>query len=252
MAELTNQQKEDIKEVVEQPKKSFKQDDKEKSIDLRQEINADLTRRALTVKTNFMQPEVWKQIAVMARAFKNSGAIPSYIKNEYQLIMVMQAGYEMGMKPVESIKSLYIVNGSITIYAEALTRRLNEWGFEIDYEDEPDKCTAIITHPNSDKEVRETYTYQQAVDSGYTTDNSGKQKIGWKKGENRLVKLRYGALRRAIKTRIAYVMGSVSDIKEVAEDYQPIEGEKKKLHSSVEVRPLSEVLSKDDNEDKNE
>lgn len=253
MAELTQQQKQEIDSVVEKPsKQETESKSQESATDLRQQISMDLTKRALSVKTNFMQPEVWKQIAVMARAFKNSGAIPSYIKNEYQLIMVMQAGYEMGMKPVESIKSLYIVNGSITIYAEAITRRLNEWGFEIDYEDEPDKCTAIITHRDSDKEIRETYTYQQAADSGYTTDNSGKQKVGWKKGENRLVKLRYGALRRAIKTRIAYVMGSVIDIKEVAEDYQPIETEKKKSHSISEVKPLSEVLSKGESKAENE
>lgn len=200
---------------------------------IRKNINVDLAQRALSVSTNFMNPEVWKQMQIMAKAFKNSGALPSSIQNEYQLIMVMQAGFEMGMKPIESIKSLYIVNGSITIYAEALTRRLNEWGFNIEYKDEKDECTAIITHPKTQQEIKETYTFEQAVDSGYTLDRKGNLKVGWKPGENRLVKLRYGALRRAIKTRIAYVMGSASDIKEVAEDYSP----PKKYEEAVVEKP---------------
>jgi hypothetical protein len=210
----------------------------------RKSVAVENYKAAMAVQTTFMNPSVWTQIRTMGKVFFESKAIPSSIVNEAQLIMVLQAGFEMGMTPVESLQSLYIVKGSINIYGKAVTKRLRIHGWRIEYKDESDSsCTAIVRR--DDEEYTETYTYEMARKSGYV----GEGKVGWKEGINRRLKLRYGALSILIKSYIPDVLGSAEDIKEVIEDVQivkePIATEQKGTPSqTVRVTSLAEKLAK--------
>lgn len=198
------------------------------------EVNAEAKRasveayeRAMQVSTTFMSPSIWTQIRSMAKVFHESRALPSTIDNEAKLVMVLQAGFEMGMTPVESLHSLYIVNGTINVYGKALTRRLREHGWRVTYKDESDtSCTARVVRGREAYE--ETYSYEMAEKSGYTKARSGEFKVGWLPGMNRKLKLRYGALSIIIKSYIPDVLGSANDIKEMAEDYTEPEKQEKK------------------------
>lgn len=177
----------------------------------------DAYKKAMAVRTNFMNPDVWTQIRSMSKIFFESRALPKTIQNEPQLVMMLQAGYEMGMTPVESLHSLYMVNGTINVYGKAVTRRIREHGWRIEYKDESDEsCTATVSR--DDESYTETYTHKMAVDSGYTKSRSGDFKVGWLPGVNRRLKLRYGVLSLIIKSYIPEVLGSAQDISEVAED----------------------------------
>lgn len=185
----------------------------------RQELTINLYEQAMQVQTNFLNPNVWQQIRAMGRVFFDSKAIPSSIVNEAQLVMVLQAGFEAGMTPIESISSLYIVNGNINIYGKAVTRRFRNHGWKIEYSDETDAgCTATVS--KGDEAFQETYLYKDAEKSGYTVDRSGSLKVGWKEGINRKLKLRYGALSIILKSYLPDVLGNFADIKEIAEDYE--------------------------------
>lgn len=176
-------------------------------------------QRAMQVQTTFMNPATWTQIRSMAKVFHESKALPRCIQNEAQLVMVMQAGYEMGMTPVECLNSLYIVNGTVNIYGKAITRRLREHGWRVEYKNETDiECTARVVRGR--ESYTETYTYDMAEKSGYTKSNSGEFKVGWLPGMNRKLKLRYGALSIIIRSYIPDVLGSVNDIKEIVEDVE--------------------------------
>lgn len=48
------------------------------------------------------------------------------------IIAKIIAGLEMGMLPMEATQSLYIVNGKITIYGMAMTKKIKEAGYEIE------------------------------------------------------------------------------------------------------------------------
>ena len=175
--------------------------------------------RAMQIETTYMSPNTWTQIRTMAKVFHEGKALPSCIQNEAQLVMVMQAGFEMGMKPVECLKSLYIVKGTINVYGPAVMRRLREHGWLITYKEDSDKsCTATISR--GDETYTETLTFAEAEKSGYTKDGQGALKIGWKEGVNRKMKLRYGVLSIIIKSYVPEVLGSAVDIAEVAEDQQ--------------------------------
>ena len=139
--------------------------------------------------------------------------------------MKLQTGWELGMKPIESLNSLYIVNGRVTIWGAALIRQMRKHGWSVSYTDESaDGCTIVATHRKpvsrdlDDETLEDTFLYQDAVDSGYTQDNYGKEKVGWRKGQNRKLKLRYGAASQLAKTYLPEVLGSVAGVAEMDQD----------------------------------
>ncbi len=175
------------------------------------------------IKTSYFDPVVWKQMKGMAESFRASGALPQE-DNTARLLMKIQAGYEMGMKPIESIKSFYFVKGTINIFGAAVIRRLREHGWTIEYKDEPNKCTATIT--KGAEKHKDTFTFEEAEKSGWTKGLNG-LKPGWYEGANRKLKLRYGVTSLLVKTYVPEVLGSAVDIAEVAMDTVPvIEGSK--------------------------
>src|SRR5919199_247680 len=148
----------------------------------------DFTVDVREIRTQFFDPVVWEQMKGMAQTFAASGAL-SRDDNAAKLVMKIQAGYEMGMKPIEAIKSFYFVNGVLNIFGAAVVRRLREHGWTIQYTDEPNKCTATIR--KGAEEYTDTLTFEEAKQSGWT-DAYGKLKAGWFEGANRKLKLRYG------------------------------------------------------------
>lgn len=207
-------------------------------------VSLDRYAAAMEVQTTFMNPNVWTQILSMSKVFFQSRAIPSYIKNEQQLVMVFQAGIEMGMAPMESLHSLYPVNGSFNIWGKAVTRRLRVHGWRIQYRNEsPESCTAVVS--KNGEEIEDTFTFKMAQDSGYTTHTKDGQtllKFGWKLGANRKLKLRYGVLNMIIKSYIPEVLGSAAGIQEidgeVVEETMQIE-EKNTPAITPSVKPMT-------------
>lgn len=170
------------------------------------------------IRTNYLDPVVWSQFKGMASVFLQSGALPAHFTNVSQIIFAMQKGLEMGMKPTEAIESLYFVHGACNIWGKAIVKRLRDHGWTIKYEDTPDSCTATVS--KGDESYTETYTFEDAKASKYTLDRSGNLKPGWFPGINRRLKLRYGVLGIIIKSNLAEVMGSATNIQEVAEDVE--------------------------------
>lgn len=185
---------------------------------------------AKKVTSDFFNPAVWTQMKGMAETFRNSGGLPKGLDTVPKIMLVMQAGLEMGMAPVEATQDLYPVNGAVNIWGKALAKRLQKFGWQINYENEietkdKEETTAVvwkytknpITNATEKIEHRQRYSYEMAKDSGHT--HYGKDlKIGWRHGVNRQLKLRYGALNMIIKTKIARVLGNANGIQESEED----------------------------------
>lgn len=168
-------------------------------------------------KTDYFDPIVWGQMKGMSDVFRASGALPE-TDNASMIMMKLQAGREMGMKPIESIKAFYFVKGSLNIFGSAMMRRLREHGWKIEYKESKDKCTAIVS--KGEEIYRDTFTFDEAEKSGWTKSQYG-LKPGWIDGANRRVKLRYAAVSLILKTYIPEVLGSAVDLVEVAEDFAP-------------------------------
>lgn len=178
--------------------------------------------RAMTIrdtqKSQLMDPNVYIQMKAMAADFIASKAVPKCWETAAQVLVGLQTGLEMGMAPMEAMNSLYPVNGAINVWGKATTRRLKEHGWLIKYSAETQEtCTATISKGR--EKYTETFTFAEAVASGYTTDSYGKLKVGWREGMNRRKKLRYGVLALLIATEVPEVLGSAVGIVEVSDDY---------------------------------
>ena len=178
-----------------------------------------------TTQTDFMNPIAYQQMKLMAIDFMKSEALPKGFANAEQVLVCLQAGREMGMKPFESINSLYFVNGSLNIWGKATMRRLREHGWNIQYSETDNKggtCTATVSKGN--ESFTDSYSFEDAEASGYVKDSYGKPKIGWRPGLNRKLKLRYGVLSLIIKSYIPEVLGTANNIVEVQEDAEIPQG----------------------------
>jgi hypothetical protein len=57
-----------------------------------------------------------------------SGAFPSTLKNPAHALVIMQAGVELGIKPMQAIQSMFFVNGKLSMYSSALLGRMKQNG----------------------------------------------------------------------------------------------------------------------------
>lgn len=91
---------------------------------------------------SYFNIQAWKAMSEMARVFFQSQAIPSYIKNAAQLVVILQAGRELGMMPIESISNLYIVNGKVALQGVAMLNKVLAAGVKLTWvEETEEKCT---------------------------------------------------------------------------------------------------------------
>lgn len=83
----------------------------------------------------------------LARQLIASKAFPTSMTPE-QAFVLIKAGEEMGMKPMEAIKKLYIVNGAVGFHGNGLVSVLTEKGVELEYIDETDKGVTVVAKLN--------------------------------------------------------------------------------------------------------
>lgn len=166
-----------------------------------------------TEASEVLDPNKYAQIKVIAADLFASQSLPQGYDNKFKVMAAIQMGAELGLQPFEAINSLYVVNGSFSLWGKATIKQVKKHGWHISYSDETnEQCTATVT--KGDESYSETFLFQDAVKSGYTQGKSG-LKFGWKEGINRKLKMRYGALSILIKTYIPEVLGAAMGIAEI-------------------------------------
>lgn len=108
-------------------------------------------------------PEGLKQMLAVCQTFIASGAVPICYKTPQSVLMAIQAGRELGMKPVESMNGMMIVNGQIKLWGTALSGRVTQLGYKIKWgECTNEKSSVLIVSPEGDETDTETYTIEEA------------------------------------------------------------------------------------------
>ena len=90
----------------------------------------------------------------MADKFIKSNAFPSL--NAEQAFTIMRAGEEMGLSPLKSLSTLYIIKGQIQPYGKGMIGIITSAGYQLKYTNESvGKCTVELWK-NGDKIAEET------------------------------------------------------------------------------------------------
>ena len=106
---------------------------------------------------SFINTQLWNSMGIMAKTFIESGALPTTIKNAQQLMMILQAGYEAGMQPIQAINSYYFVNGKLSGYGDMLIRQVIKAGHRVEFtEATGTSCTCRIIRGDNNQEMTET------------------------------------------------------------------------------------------------
>lgn len=139
-----------------------------------------------------------KTMLAISDRFHKAGCFAGNIKNAEQAFAIIQAGYEMGIQPMEAVNSFYIVNGKITIYGTALSKRLrmHGWRIQVGKHDES-KCE--VTIKKGDEEYSYTATKEEVIKLGSNAyKKAPKDKLYWH------------AVSRIVRFSVPEVLGSVS------------------------------------------
>lgn len=213
------------------PPASAKKDEPKKKADKPKSVLTDKDKRELTLKvrteaTEVMNPVVYEQMRMIANDLWQSGALPNSYENHQQVFMAIQLGNQMGFSPHEAILNGYYVSGRYNVYGKALPSALRRAGWRYTFKETDQhggECTINLKHSKTGEEITDTFSFQDAVKSGFTTDNRGQMKFGWKEGANRKRKLRYAVIAQVVNTYLPEVLGGIADVAEYSSDY--IEGQ---------------------------
>lgn len=118
---------------------------------------------------SFPTREEWETMSIIAKTFKDGGIMPSSIDTIPKMVVVLQAGKDMGLSPIESFNSFYFVNGKIAMYGEAVPSQIIRAGHTIRWgECTAHTATVTVTRGDNGESMTNTLTWQQATDRGYT------------------------------------------------------------------------------------
>lgn len=145
----------------------------------------------------------------MADQFIKSGAFPKGMTAE-QAYTIIRAGAEMGMKPLEAMNTLYIVNGAIKPYGKNMIARLTGQGYKIEYTAESENGVTVTVRTPDGETFTEAVTKKDKVllnskAMGFSDKN----------------KMRFHGVRMILDFHLPHLFGSVSDLfQEEAVEYQ--------------------------------
>lgn len=182
---------------------------------------------------------------MVCKQFMASGAVPSSFKTPEAVMMVIQAGRELGMKPIESINGMMIINGQIRLWGTALSARVTRLGYKINWkESTPELARVTVIDPEGVESGEESYSKTEASQASLLGKGAW---IGHTK-----TMLRWRALATCIKFNYPHLLQGIG-VAEDSDELDSIEGEvleeqednaSKLLKAKVEDDIAEEVLDK--------
>lgn len=144
-----------------------------------------LLQRAEAESIEFMNPKRWEIMHIIANTFQQSGALPATINTTPKLMMVLQAGFEAGLKPIEAINSFYFVNGRLAMYGDTCISQVKRAGHKVQWLNcDAMEATCKITRGDNGDSLESTFTIEMAKERGMAT------KDVWKKYPENMLKFK--------------------------------------------------------------
>lgn len=100
--------------------------------------------------------------AELSRTFYSSGLLTKSIKSAGQAFAIIVAGAELGLPPMQSLRSVAIIDGRMVVAADVQLSAFKKSGGRAEFKHLDDtKAVLFLQHPNGDVHT-ETYTIQMA------------------------------------------------------------------------------------------
>lgn len=80
-----------------------------------------------------VNPAMWRMMTELSKQCIASNAFPAALKNPAQALVVMQAGVELGMKPMQAIQSMFFIHGRLSMYSSALLALMKKNGLSVEW-----------------------------------------------------------------------------------------------------------------------
>jgi hypothetical protein len=120
-----------------------------------------------TAVTHANTPETsFQELLEMGQRLVGTGFMPEHIRNGAQAAAIILAGRELGMQPMRALRSIVLVKGRITEYADSQLARFKTDGGKAKFTTlDETRAVLWLRHPNGDEHT-ETFTLDDAKKAG--------------------------------------------------------------------------------------
>lgn len=207
-----------------------------KMLKLQAENNSLINRSLRVVEENQMykaSPQLAEQMAEMefqlkmAERFIASKAFKA--QNAEQAYVMIKAGAELGLKPVEAMQALYCVNGAVKMYGDKMTARITKAGYKIQYIDEKDtEVTVKVTHVDGFEAMEKVTDKDQIIQNSKAAGFAKKNKM------------RFHGVRMIASFHLPHLFSSVQD--EFTSDFTEWEAAnpQQQLKSGIDLKQIDQ------------
>lgn len=117
----------------------------------------------------------WAQAASaanqLARALATTQFVPDTMRDPGNATAAILMGDELGLSPIASLRSIYVVHGTPALYARSMVALALSKGHAIWTESSSDQAVVVCGHRAGSEHVeRSEWTIQRATKAGYTTN----------------------------------------------------------------------------------
>lgn len=98
-----------------------------------------------------------------ASALRSAGGmIPQHLRSEGEILAVIMAGRELGLGPMASLRSLFIVKGKVGLSYDAMVGLLRQAGYRVEWKETTNtRAVLVLTHPDGSTHT-ETWDVERA------------------------------------------------------------------------------------------
>lgn len=192
----------------------------------------------ITVKTTLLTPSNLKEAMEYATIIANSAMVPkTYQGKAGDILVAVQMGAELGLKPIQALQNIAVINGKPSVYGDALLalvqahpsfEDIKEW-----YDDKTNTAFCTVKRKNQ-TEHTVSFSIEDAKKAGLW-GKSGP----WTQYPKRMMQMRARGF--ALRDKFADALGGLITVEE-AQDYQVVDTQEKDVTPITKTDMLSNKL----------
>ncbi|WPX99502.1 hypothetical protein Megpolyxen_01393 [Candidatus Megaera polyxenophila] len=192
----------------------------------------------IAVKTTLLTPSNLKEAMEYATIIANSAMVPkTYQGKAGDILVAVQMGAELGLKPIQALQNIAVINGKPSVYGDALLalvqahssfEDIKEW-----YDDKTNTAFCTVKRKNQ-TEHTVSFSIEDAKKAGLW-GKSGP----WTQYPKRMMQMRARGF--ALRDKFADALGGLITVEE-AQDYQVVDTPEKNVTPITKTDMLSNKL----------